>query len=443
VGKRSEDELSFTRRILRCNKKINKKSSQAFAKQKPNQLKMKTTTRIQLSAMMFLEFFIWGSWYVTMKVYLQTEVHATDVQVGAAYSAMAIATIFSPFFIGMIADKFFPAQQLLGVLHILGAFLLFYLTKITDANSFYWVLLLYSLIYAPTLALCNSVSFNQMQNPAKQFASIRILGTIGWIVAGLLIDKVFHLSQNELGFTFKMAAVASGILGVMSFTLPNTPPKAKGTKATFSQVLGSDAYVLFKDRSFITFFIASILICIPLSFYYTQTYDFLVARGMKNAASNMTFGQISEAACILLIPFFFRRLGVKWMIAVGMIAWTVRFLLFSYGNGDELVWMLFAGIILHGVCFDFFFVTGQIYTDSKAGEKIKSSAQGMITMATYGIGMWIGTLLSGYVANYYTLSDGKTHDWKGIWLVPAMIAAGVLVYFLLFFREKKQIANAV
>ncbi|MES1220579.1 MAG: nucleoside permease [Bacteroidota bacterium] len=402
---------------------------------------MKTTVRVQLSAMMFLEFFIWGVWYVTMKVYLQQVVHASDVQVGAAYSAMAIATIFSPFFIGMISDKFFPAQKVLGFLHLTGAILLYYLTKVTDADFFYWVLLLYSLIYAPTLALCNSVSFNQMKDPSKQFASIRILGTIGWIVAGLLIDKVFHLSPQELGFTFKMAAIASAILGVLSFTLPDTPPKAKGTKISFSQILGSDAYVLFKDRSFITFFIASVLICIPLSFYYSQTYDFLVAKGMKDAASNMTLGQISEALCILLIPFFFRRLGVKWMIAFGMIAWTIRFLLFGFGNGDELLWMLFAGIILHGVCFDFFFVTGQIYTDSKAGEQIKSSAQGMITMATYGIGMWIGTLLSGYVAKDYTLPDG-THQWKEIWLVPAYIAVGVLVYFLIFFREKKQIAEA-
>jgi len=397
---------------------------------------MKLTTRVQLSAVMFLEFFIWGAWYVTMKVYLQKVLNASDVQVGAAYSAMAIATIFSPFFIGMIADRFFAAQRVLSVLHLLGAALLFYLTKIGNADTFYWMLLLYSLIYAPTLALCNSVAFRQMNDPGKEFASIRVWGTIGWIVTGWLIDKVFHISPAQLGFTFRMAAVASGILGILSFFLPDTPPRAKGSKTTFAQILGSDAFVLFRDRSFLVFFISSILICIPLSFYYSQTYDFLVDAGIKNAASNMTFGQISEALCILLIPFFFRRWGVKWMIAVGMMAWTARFLFFSFGDGGGNIWMLFAGIILHGVCFDFFFVTGQIYTDSRAGVKIQSSAQGMITMATYGVGMWIGTLLSGYVARHYTL-DNATHEWKQIWMAPAIIAMAVLIFFILFFKDNR------
>ncbi len=400
---------------------------------------MKLTIRIQLSVLMFLEFFIWGAWYVTMKVYLQKVLHASDVQVGDAYSAMAIATIISPFFIGMVADKFFSAQRLSGALHLAGAAILFYLTRIGNADTFYWFLLLYSLIYAPTLALSNSIAFRQMRDPGKEFASIRVFGTIGWIVTGWLIDKIFHISPAGLGLTFKMAAIASAVLGLMSFFLPDTPPKAKGTKTTFSQILGSDAYVLFKDRSFLVFFFSSILICIPLSFYYSQTYDFLVDKGMADAASNMTFGQLSEALCILLIPFFFRRLGVKWMIAVGMIAWTLRFLFFSYGDGGPNLWMLFAGIILHGVCFDFFFVTGQIYTDSKAGQTIQSSAQGMITMATYGIGMLIGSLLSGYVARNYT-TTGLVHLWKSIWMVPAGISTGVLVSFLLFFKDNKKTA---
>jgi len=395
---------------------------------------MKSIARIQLSAMMFLQFFIWGSWYVTMKVYLQTVLNASDVQVGAAYGAMAIATIFSPFFVGMIADKFFPAQRMLGILHLMGAMILYYITMVRNPDSFYWILLLYSLIYAPTLALCNSISFHQMQDPGKQFASIRVLGTIGWIATGWLIDKVFHLGPQELGFTFKMAAIASSVLGLLSFFLPHTPPKGKGMKTSFRQILGADAFVLFRDKSFVVFFIASILICIPLSFYYSQTYDFLVDKGMQDAARNMTFGQISEAVFILLIPFFFRRLGVKWMIAIGMIGWMARFVLFGYGNGDEGLWMLFAGIILHGVCFDFFFVTGQIYTDTRAGERIKSSAQGMITMATYGIGMWIGTNLSGKVAKYYTV--GKVHEWRQIWLVPAGIAFLVLIFFTLFFKDR-------
>ena len=264
-----------------------------------------------------------------------------------------------------------------------------------------------------------------------------MLGTIGWIVTGWMIDKVFHVSTDQLAFTFKMAAVASLVLGLLSFFLPDTPPKAKGTKTTFSQILGADAFVLFKDRSFTIFFIASILICIPLSFYYSFTNLFLTDAGMKNATSNMTFGQFSEAIFILLIPVFFRWLGVKWMIALGMIAWTVRFL-FGYGDAGANLWMLFAGIILHGVCFDFFFVTGQIYTDSKAGVRIQSQAQGMITMATYGIGMWIGTLLSGYVKDHYTIND--IVNWRSVWMVPAAIAAVVLVLFVLFFRDNKKTA---
>lgn len=399
---------------------------------------MKQKTRIQLSAMMFLEFFIWGSWYVTMGTYLDKILHADGVQVGAAYSAMAIATIISPFFVGMIADRYFAAQKLLGVLHLAGAVLLYYLTTIDNPTSFYWVLLLYSLMYAPTLALANSVAFRQMSDPGKEFASIRVLGTIGWIATGWLIDKVFHISTDELAFTFKMAAGASILLGLLSFFLPDTPPKSKGITATFSQILGSDAFILFKDRSFITFFIASILICIPLSFYYSFTNLYLTEAGMKNVTSNMTFGQFSEALFILLIPFFFRRLGVKWMIALGMIAWALRFLCFGYGDAGSGLWLFYAGIILHGVCFDFFFVTGQIYTDSKAGVKIQSQAQGMITMATYGIGMWIGTLLSGYVKDHYTINN--VVQWRDIWMVPAAIAAAVLVLFVLFFKDNRRTA---
>jgi len=296
-------------------------------------------------------------------------------------------------------------------------------------------------MYAPTLALANSVAFRQMNDPAKEFPSVRFLGTIGWIAVGWMIDKVFKLQTEELAQTFVIAAVASGVLGLLSFTLPDTPPKAKGTQTTFAKVLGADALVLFKDRSFTVFLIASILICIPLSFYYSFTNLYLTEAGMKNVTSSMTLGQFSEALFILLIPFFFRRLGVKWMIAIGMIAWAVRFLFFGYGDATENLWMLFAGIILHGVCFDFFFVTGQIYTDSKADIKIQSSAQGLITMATYGVGMWIGTLLSGYVKDYYTVD--KIVTWKSVWLVPAGIAVAVLLFFLVLFNEKRKTLKPV
>jgi len=400
---------------------------------------MKSTIRVQLSLMMFLEFFIWGAWYVTMGTYLDKVLHASGADVGKAYTAMAIATIFSPFFVGMIADRFFAAQKVLGILHLIGAVLLYYITSINNPSTFYWIILLYSLCFAPTLALVNSVAFRQMSDTTKQFASIRALGTIGWIVTGWMIDKIFKITPDQLAFTFKIAAVASVVLGLLSFFLPDTPPKGKGTKTTFSQVLGSDAFVLFKKRSFTVFFIASILICIPLSFYYSLTNLYLTEAGMKNPTSNMTFGQFSEFFFILLIPFFFRQLGVKWMIAVGMIAWTIRFVLFGYGDAGPNEWMLFAGIILHGVCFDFFFVTGQIYTDSKAGLKIQSSAQGMITMATYGIGMWIGTLLSGEVKDYFTVNE--IVNWKSVWMVPAGIAAIVLIIFISLFRDRATVAS--
>ena len=384
--------------------------------------------------MMFLQFFTWGAWFVTMGTYLEKVLNTTGKEIGNAYAAMAIATIISPFFVGMIADKFFSAQKLLGVLHLAGAALLFYLSKIGNADMFYWIVLLYSLLYAPTLALVNSVAFRQMNDPAKEFPSIRFLGTIGWIAAGFLIDKVFKISTEQLSLTFIMASVASAVLGLLSFSLPDTPPKAKGTKTSLEQALGADALVLFKDKAFVLFFIASVLICIPLAFYYSLTNLFLTDAGMKDATSNMTFGQFSEAFFILLIPLLFRRLGVKWMIAIGMLAWVVRFLFFGYGDAGPNLWMLFAGIILHGVCFDFFFVTGQIYTDSKAGQKIQSSAQGLITMGTYGIGIYIGSLLSGYVKDYYTID--KISDWKAIWMVPAAIAGLVLLLFIILFKEK-------
>jgi nucleoside transporter len=399
---------------------------------------MNTSVRIRLSALMFLEFFVWGAWYVTMSTYLDKVLGASGAQIGAAYSALAIATIISPFFVGMVADRFFAAQKLLGVLHLLGFVLLYYITTIKSPSTFYWILLLYSLLYAPTLALTNSVAFRQMKDPGKEFASIRVLGTIGWIATGWMIDKVFKVSTEDLAFTFKMAGVASAVLGLLCFALPDTPPKAKGTTATFRQILGADAFVLFKDTSFTVFFIASVLICIPLSFYYSLTNLFLTDAGMKDVTSNMTFGQFSEAFFILLIPFFFRKLGVKWMIALGMIAWTLRFLCFGYGDAGANLWMLFAGIILHGVCFDFFFVTGQIYTDSKADVRIQSQAQGMITMATYGIGMWIGTLLSGAVKDKYTIDN--IVQWRSIWLVPAGIAVAVLILFTLFFKDNKRSA---
>jgi len=392
---------------------------------------MKTNTRFLLSSMMFLEYFIWGAWYVTMGTYMVSNLHATGLEIGATYSALAIATMISPFFVGLIADRFFAAQRIMGVLHLIGALLLFLATRIEHSNTFYWVILSYSLLYMPTIALSNSVAFSQMTDPGKQFPWIRVFGTLGWIVAGVLIGQ---LGIEKNSSTFYMAATVSAGLGLLSFVLPNTPPKAQSADA--SKALGTEAFVLFKERPYLIFFIAAILVCIPLSFYYGFANPFLNEIHFSNAASKMTLGQVSEALFILAIPFLFNRIGVKKMLLMGMTAWILRYICFAYGNAETGSWMLYAGIILHGICYDFFFVTGYMYTEKKAGEKIKNAAQGLFTFATYGVGMFIGTWFSGYIVDKNQTDD--THNWQNIWYVPAYIALGVLIYFILFFKEKKE-----
>src|SRR4030095_2615976 len=399
---------------------------------------MKLRTGIQLSIMMFLQYFIWGSWYVTMVTYMAEHFKEPkiDNSIGQAYSALAIATMISPFFIGMIADRFFSAQRIMGLLHIVGAALLFLATKVSNSGAFYWIILFYSLLYMPTIALSNSIAFYQMTDAGKQFPWIRVFGTLGWIVAGQIIGG---LKIEPTPTTFMIAAGVSVALGLLSFVLPNTPPKGRQSSSA-SKALGAEAFVLFKSRPYLVFFIAAILVCIPLSFYYGWANPFLNELKVGNAAGKMTLGQFSEALFILAIPFLFNRIGVKNMLLMGMSAWLLRYLCFAYGNTSDNMWMLYAGIILHGVCYDFFFVTGYMYTEKKAGEKIKSAAQGLFTFATYGLGMFIGTLISGKVVDKYAVTDG--HDWKGIWFVPAYIAMGVLLYFILFFREKRQIRVA-
>ncbi len=401
---------------------------------------MKSTTSVLLSLMMFMEYFIWGSWYVTMSTYMATNLHSSGIQIGAAYSALAIATMISPFIVGLIADRFFAAQRIMGVLHLLGAVLLFLATAVTMNGPFYWIILIYSLLYMPTIALSNSIAFNQMRDPGKEFPWIRVFGTLGWIVAGLLIGKMQWEKTGQTGNTFYLAAAASALLGTISFFLPHTPPKAASSQASAAKALGTDAFVLFKNNAYLVFFIAAILVCIPLSFYYGFANAFLNEIGVQGAASKMILGQISEGVFILAIPFLFNRIGVKNMLLMGMVAWILRYLCFAYGNIDANLWMLYAGIILHGVCYDFFFVTGYMYTEKKAGAAIKNAAQGLFTFATYGLGMFIGTWFSGFVVDNYKTTAG--HNWTKIWYVPAYIAMGVLVYFILFFREKRLAANS-
>ena len=401
---------------------------------------MNTKTKFQLSLMMFLQFFIWGGWFVTLGTFLGNNLGASGAETGMAFSTQSWGAIIAPFFIGLIADRYFNAEKILGVLHLIGAVLMYFMSQATSFDAFYPLVFAYMVAYMPTLALVNSVSFFQMKDPAKEFSIIRVFGTIGWIIAGLLIsyfqwDSTKSIDEGALSNTFTMVAIASLILGVISFTLPKTPPSQSDGAVSVSDILGLDALKLLKDRNFLMFFITSILICIPLAFYYQQANPFLVELGMENPTGKMTLGQISEVLFMLLLPFFFKKFGFKKTLLVGMLAWAIRYTLFAYGNAGEQAFMLLIGVALHGICYDFFFVSGQIYTDFKAGEKIKSAAQGLITLATYGVGMLIGFWVAGKISDQNMLADG-THNWEVIWMLPAAFALGVMVLFMLIFKNE-------
>jgi nucleoside transporter len=382
---------------------------------------------------MFLEYFVWGAWYVTMGTYLLQTLKFSGQQSGLAYSTTALAAMVSPFFVGMVADRFFSTEKILATLHIVGALLLYYVSTLTDFGRFYPVLLIYTLCFMPTLALTNSLSFHQMRSPEKEFPGIRVLGTIGWIVAGLIIG---WLRVESSAFQFQLAAGASALLGIYSLFLPHTPPQKLGHRVEVRDILGLDALQLMKERSFAIFVLGSFLVCIPLQFYYAFTNPFLNEIGVVNAAGKQTLGQMSEIGFMLLMPLFFVRLGVKNMLLVGMAAWMARYTLFAYGNNDALVWMLYVGILLHGVCYDFFFVTGQIYVDKKASLQIRAAAQGFIAFVTLGAGMFIGSYLSGWVVDQYVVNG--VHDWRSIWLIPAAMALGVLLLFAAFFSYREE-----
>ena len=404
---------------------------------------MQSTTRFQLSSMMFLNFFIWGMWFVTLGTYLiKGDIGATDAQSGLAYGTQCLGAIIAPFIIGLIADKYFAAQKILAVLHLVGAGLLYFISQNSEFSSFYVLLLIYMVLYMPTLALTNSIALHQISDAEKQFSGIRLWGTIGWIAAGQIVGYMaWEANPGSLDITFQVAAATSLILGVYSFFLPNTPPSKSGQNVSIREVLGLDALKILANRNYLVFFIASILICIPLAFYYGLANLYLNEAGMIGSAQKMSFGQMSEAIFLFLMPLFFRKFGIKQMLLIGMIAWVVRYLCFSYGNIDANLWMLYVGIILHGICYDFFFVTGNIYTDQEAGPKIRSSAQGLITLATYGIGMYIGFWAAVKISGDHSILDatGKVvnHDWQSIWMYPTVFAAVVTILFLIFFKNPK------
>ncbi|MCP5144725.1 MAG: nucleoside permease [Gammaproteobacteria bacterium] len=401
---------------------------------------MPAGTRIKLSIMMFLQFSIWGAWYVTMGTYL-LKIGFDGISVGASYSTVNWGAIFAPIVAGMLADRFFSAQKVMAVLHLIGAAMLWWLSTVTNPTEFFWMLLAYAICYMPTLGLANAISFHQMHDPGVQFPAIRVMGTLGWIAVGLLIGMVAPAvlghSIEDTNLPLKLGACFSLALGLFAFALPDTPPGNPGERPTLSQLFGLETIALMKDRSFAIFILGSLLISIPLSFYYNFANAFLNESGMENAAAKMTMGQMSEVIFLVLIPVFFVRLGVKKMLLVGMGAWVLRYLLFAFGNNDALVFMYYAGIILHGVCFDFFFVTGQIYVDKAVPKALRASAQGFIHVATYGAGMLIGSWASGVLVDNYTVeANGATsHLWQTIWIIPGVMAFVVMVLFMLFFKD--------
>ncbi len=396
---------------------------------------MPAAVRGKLFVMMFLQYFVWGAWYVTLGTYLGETLAFQGQQIGLAVGTTAVAAMISPFFVGMVADRYFATERILAALHLLGGLVLFAASTLDTFGPFYVVLLGYTLLYMPTLALTNSLSFHQMQNPGKEFPAVRVLGTIGWIVAGLTIG---FLRLESTAVPMRIAAASSLGLGMFCFVLPHTPPTRVAERVTARDVLGLDALQLLRDRSFAIFVIGSFLVSIPLQFYYAFANLFLNEIGMENAAGKMTLGQMSEIGFMLVMPWFFVRLGVKRMLLLGMLAWAARYALFAYGDNGGRVAMLYLGILLHGICYDFFFVTGQIYVDRKAPRHLRAAAQGLIAFVTLGVGMLIGSWLSGVVVDRYSVTAGAevVHAWSRIWLIPAFGAGAVLALFAMFFTHE-------
>ncbi len=393
----------------------------------------------RLSAMMFLNYVIWGAWYVTLGTYLTATLKFSGTQAGAAFGTTALAAMISPFFVGLLADRSFATERVLAALHFAGALILYYITKVDTFPAVYALLLAYCLCYFPTLALTNSLAMQQMKDAGREFPLIRVFGTLGWIAIGQTVGR---MGIEKSATPFLLAAAASIVMGIYSLTLPHTPPAGRGTPVTLRAVLGLDALVMLREPAYLVFAIASLLACIPLTFYFSFTNAFLNDAGVTNAAGVMTWGQISEVGMMLLMPFILRRVSVRNILLAGMLAWSVRYALLAYGDAGAKLWMFYAAILLHGICYDFFFMTGQLYTDQEAPRQFRGAAQGFITFITYGIGMFAGSLLSGGAVDYFTSTTPAgvvTRNWSGFWLSSSIGAFVLLLVIALFFRTKARI----
>ena len=397
---------------------------------------MKTSLLVRLWVMVFVQYAIWGLWYVTMGTYLTRTLHFSGGQIGLAYGTPAIGAMISPFLVGLVADRFFPAEKILAALHLTGAALLYYVSTATSFPAFYGGLIAYTIGYMATLALTNSLTLRHVTDIGRQFPLVMMMGSVGWIAAGLVIGQT---EVEASAAQFRLSAVASAAMGFYCLTLPHTPPLGRQRSATLGEALGFDALKLLRNRSFAVFLLGSFLICVRLSFYFSWTNVFLNEIGVKKAATKMTLGQVSDVTFLLLMPAFLKRLGVKRMLLLGMFAWTLRFGLFDlYARGRTWPALLYVAIAVHGICYDFFFVMGRIYVDRRAPEDLRATAQGLLAFVTLGAGMFVGTWLSGVLVelSVTTVSDGTVvHDWSRIWVIPSLMSGAVLVAFALLFQD--------
>ena len=398
---------------------------------------MQTQIKAKLAFFMFLQYFIWGSWYVSMATYLGKTLGFEGGQIGAAYGAFAIGAMISPFFVGLIADRYFASEKLLAFLGILGGVLMFTIPKLTTFSSFYPVLILYCASYAPTLALGNSLSLHHLADPKRDFPLIKTLSAVGWIAGGVTLSLVLKGEQSAV--QFYLAGGVSIALGLFSLTLPHTPPKKTGQNVSLGEILGLDALALLKKPSFAIFIVCMFLICIPLYFYFVNMNMYVTELGWSYTAAKMSLAQVSDIVFLILLPLMLKNLGYKKTIFIGILAWVTRYFLLagSVNNSGFATSLIFAAILLHGVCYDFLFIAGQLYVDDEANERMRGAAQGFIAFILWGVGAFIGTWLAGTSQAFHTLKEPVgtiAHDWHGIWIYPAWGATAVLVIFLIFFK---------